>query len=375
MRTLPSRSSPSRFVVLLLPFAVGVAQACSSSATDGGSFGSDACNTCGEVDDATGGVFTSSSVGPGGAGGAFTMPPPMDVCPTGTLSQFAPCTPMNAACNVSSLCMASIDQSSAKVFGLRMAQLDVSLPAAFTTSPLAPMVESSILPDDTACDLLGTGTFSWLLQFNPTAGTLVTGGARPVADPTAGYSFDDETIASGSTSFHVASVTLSAEETPECAFSSSAADLVMPVFLDAAGASVMLLPLHQVGFDSGRISADNGCIGQYNAMGLDMANNCQPDGATRSFVDGASVSGFFVLEEADTVDVAMLGESLCVLLSGDAQSFGDGGTPIERCKRDASGNILFKGDWCEATNGKATPGCEDSLRFSAQFAAQGATIQ
>ena len=86
------------------------------------------------------------------------------------------------------------------------------------------------------------------------------------------------------------------------------------------------------------------------------------------------MSGFFVLAEADTVDVPVLGSSLCVLLSGDAQGFGDGGTPVAHCKRDAAGKILFKGDWCAATDAPSTPGCEDALRFSARFAAQGATI-
>jgi hypothetical protein len=373
MSKLASRSPHSPLVVLLLPFSVALAQACHGSSSEtGASEGDVSGDVCEECDT---GEVSVSSASAGGAGGAFTMPPPANVCPMGSLSSFDLCTPTDPSCNVSSLCMAPIDQSSATVFGLRMAQLDVSLPTSFSTIAVQPSVASAILPDDAACNLEGNGTFSWLLQFDPAAGTLVTGGARPVADPTLGYSFDDETIASGSASFHVASVTLSAEETPECAFSSSAADLVMPVFLDAMGVNVMLLPLHQLGFDSGRISADNGCIGQYNAAGLAEASECQPTGTIPSFIDGASVSAFFVLEEADTVEVAQLGQSLCVLLSGDAQGFGDGGSPIERCKRDASGEILFKGDWCAATNAKATPGCEDSLRFTAQFAAQGATIQ
>ena len=93
-----------------------------------------------------------------------------------------------------------------------------------------------------------------------------------------------------------------------------------------------------------------------------------------SFVDGAGVTGFFVLEEADTVEVPMLGRTLCVLLSGPAAGYSDGATPVAHCKRDASGNILFKGDWCAETNMTATPACEDALRFSAQFAAVGAKI-
>jgi hypothetical protein len=273
--------------------------------------------------------------------------------------------------------MAPIDQSSASVFGLRMAQLDFSLPASFSQGMIRETLASAVLPADTTCNLLGTGTFSWLLQFDPAAGSLVTGGARPVADPSSGYTFDDEMITTGSVSFHVAKVSFSAEEMSTCAFSSSTADLVMPAFLDLAGANVMVLPLHQVSFVNGRISADNGCIGRFNPAGLvpGPSGACQASGPGTSFVDGAGVAGFFVLTEADTVEVPMLGSTLCVLLSGDAAGYGDGATPVAHCKRDASGNILFKGDWCAATNAQATPGCEDALRFSAQFAAVGTKIQ
>ncbi len=51
--------------------------------------------------------------------------------------------------------------------------------------------------DNTACNLDGSGTFSWLLQFDTTAGTLKTGGARPVAEPTTGYSFEEGMVAAG----------------------------------------------------------------------------------------------------------------------------------------------------------------------------------
>jgi hypothetical protein len=45
------------------------------------------------------------------------------------------------------------------------------------------------------------------------------------------------------------------------------------------------------------------------------------------------------------------------------------------CKRDASGKILFQGDWCAATNQAATAGCADAVQVSATFAAQAVTIQ
>lgn len=375
MRKLPSRHRPKRsrsgYFLLLLPLAAMLSPAChSGSVTDGGdeTFGSDACECC---DDATGEF--SGSGGSGGAGGTGGTAP-MNVCPMGSVSAAAPCAPSSAACDLASLCLTPVSQSTASLLAFRMAQLDFTLPTALAAGPTRSTLAQAALPDDPTCNLFGTGTFSWLLQFDPSTGVLFTGGARPPADPSAGYSFDTETLDGGSASFQVAPAMLSASESAECAFSSSTADLVLPAFLDPAGTSVLVLPLHHVGFTNGRISLDNGCIGQFDPGGLDQNNACMPAGPGTTFADDATVSGFFVIAETDTVDVPSAGESLCVLLSGDPAGYGDGGSPVARCKRDASGNILFKGDWCSTTDAEATPGCEDALRFTATFAAQAVTI-
>jgi hypothetical protein len=72
------------------------------------------------------------------------------------------------------------------------------------------------------------------------------------------------------------------------------------------------------------------------------------------------------LTAPDTVLVDAVGQSLCVILSGDAATYGDAGTPA-KCKR-TSGKINFQGDWCAATNNMA---CTDSARLSASFSASG----
>ena len=73
-----------------------------------------------------------------------------------------------------------------------------------------------------------------------------------------------------------------------------------------------------------------------------------------------------MLEEADTVVVDAIGQSLCVILSGDAATYGDGGTPT-KCKR-TNGKINFQGDWCAASNNMA---CTDSAHLTANFSASG----
>jgi hypothetical protein len=51
------------------------------------------------------------------------------------------------------------------------------------------------------------------------AGTVKTGGAKPVADPTTGYAFDDETIGA----FHVQPVSITTAVSPGSAFDTTLA--------------------------------------------------------------------------------------------------------------------------------------------------------
>jgi hypothetical protein len=322
-----------------------------------------------------GGFGEGGSFGSGFGGDTATStgvgPPPMDVCPVGGLQPSA-CTPTDAACNPkTSLCAAEIDQSSASLFGLRVAQLTIQRPAALTVGIVKTIIEGAALPDRPECNLDGGGTFSWLLRFDTTSADLTIGAAKPLAAPGQSYQFIDEMVPTGSVSFHVAPVTVQSTIAATCAFTSTAGDLVLPVYLDAAAADPILLPLHRLALHDGVISADNGCIGRLNVDGF----GCTPDDGHQPFVDGASFDAFFDLEEADTVVVSAIARSLCVVLSGNAAGFGDGAQPVSRCKRGATGNILFKGDWCAATDSPSTPGCADALRFSGTLAASGAAIQ
>jgi hypothetical protein len=257
-----------------------------------------------------------------------------------------------------------------------MAELDLTKPAALTSGIVATTVGSALALDDFTCNLNGSGTFSWLLQFDRTASTLKTGGARPVGDPTMGYAFDDEMITQGPTTFHVQPITF-ASTTPGATGMfgvTTGQDILMPIFLDAAGTSVVLLPLHQLRFTMGTLSASQDCIGTYNASGLEPANNCQPDATHPQFIDGASLDGFIALAEADTVVVSAIAETLCVLLSGNASMYGDGAQPVSHCKRDANNDILFAGDWCSSTNMPASGTCADSVTLAGHFAASSILI-
>jgi hypothetical protein len=72
-----------------------------------------------------------------------------------------------------------------------------------------------------------------------------TGGAKPAADPTAGYCFVNQMLGG----FPVSPVTFNAN-VGGGAFSGVAGDLVMPIFFDAMAQTYVLLPLHAVNLGS-----------------------------------------------------------------------------------------------------------------------------
>jgi hypothetical protein len=254
-----------------------------------------------------------------------------------------------------------------------MAEVSFNAPKALAAGTVSMVVEGSAIPDDPTCNLNGSATLSWLLRFDVPTGTVEIGGAKPAPSPAGPYSFVDEMLQQGQTTFHVQPVTVPGPLTPNCGFVSEAADVILPIYLDAAGTQVVLLPLRglQVG---GTTSADLDCIGTYNAQGLDPTNNCLPDAQHPSFLPGGKLSGALRLEDADTVVVAVLNETLCVLLSGNPSMYGmQNASGLLVCKRDANGHIVFQGDFC-STSGQPG-GCADAMQVSAQFAAQAVKIQ
>jgi len=287
------------------------------------------------------------------------------------------CAPSSACKVADKECLGLVDNTGKTTFGLRMSELDITAPPALATGAVQGVVSGAVAPSDMACNLDGSATFSWLLQFDTVAGTLKTGGAKPVADPTTGYSFDMETITQGPTMFNVAPITYMTTPNPQTgAFTvTTGQDLVVPIFLTAAGTTVVLLPLHQARLLMGTLSATQNCIGSYNAAGLLTSDSCLPAGTITQFIDGGSLDGFITLEQADTVIISALGQSLCALLAGGASSMDTmTGTAGLVCKRDANNNIVFQGSWCEATNAPATATCFDSVQLTGKFAASSILI-
>jgi hypothetical protein len=289
-------------------------------------------------------------------------------------AQAGPCTPPGCP-YAGTPCFAASAAQGAQVFTLRIAHLTVARPASMVSGVLGQVLHSAITPEVHACNLHGAATASWLLRFDLPNGALTTGGAKPAQTASGPYAFVDEHVTFGSSTFHIAPAAASAPFT-DCAIDSSPIpEVLLPMYLDHGGASIVLLSLHAVRFGGGTFSNDHRCIGSFDAAGLDPSAGCMPDAQHPLFSDGGGVTGSFVLAEADRIDVAPTGQSLCVLLSGDASQYGDGGHPIVRCKKAANSDFVFQGDWCAATDEAATATCHDALRFAATFAASRVDLQ
>lgn len=335
---------------------VATAGACKSGADASGS------DTGSDSDSASGSDTTGSSPTTGTASSATSTDTAAPT--TGGTTQSTdptagefPCSP-KASCEAAQPgCIGLVDNTGASTYALRMSQLVFSGPAALSGGPVANTLAGAVGLNLPACNLTGGGSWSWLLQFDSGAGTLRTGGAQPVADPFAGYSFD----------VNNSPAVMDAAVGGDGSFAAAkGVDLVMPINL-GPGAE-LLLPMRGL-IMGGTVSADQGCIGTYNAEGLDPGNSCLPDDQTPAFVNGGKLSAHVLLAEADEIDITLLKQSLCVLLSGDPTTYGDGAMPISRCKRDAGMAIVYKGDWCDATNMAADANCFDSVQLTADFAA------
>ncbi len=128
-----------------------------------------------------------------------------------------------------------------------------------------------------------------------------------------------------------------------------------------------LLPLSAARISTGVVSSSHDCIGKYNGAALE-AQSCVVDDTHPAFINGGSVDGYILLEEADKIPVPTLNETLCVLLGGEV----DTSKAPKACKRTANGLITFAGDWCSTTN--AAGGCRDSVALKADFAAASVKI-
>lgn len=309
----------------------------------------------------SGAVNGSGAASQGGAGGGGGDAP-------------APCHPTDPICNqVDSECLALVDNRDKDVFGLRLQQATFIKPDRLVTEQWAAFFFTINLQ---ACNLDGGGTINFLAELNRTTGEVRVGAARHEDDPALGYQFVDQVVMGfavqpGLTSFRIAG--------DGTVTTGSIQDLTLPFYLDEAGETIVLVPIHEGRLDDTKLSSDQNCIGEHNDEGL-VPPGCLPNFSTGPlpFIEGGKLRGYIDLEEADdvVVDVPFFGPpaSLCAqLVYPPDEQYWDTSTPIARCSR-SNGQINFWGDWCASTNQPGTPACHDALAFEISFAASAVKI-
>jgi hypothetical protein len=282
----------------------------------------------------------------------------------------AACTPKDQGCNPGkSVCAAVEVVDGAPSFALKMAQVNFTHPAAFTKGIGKSVLQNWMGPQPPICHVPNF-LLAWILQFDLAAGTLTTGGAIEGAGQAPGFQLINGTVGEGSTA--ILPVTAPLALGAGCDLDVAVGDVNVPLQYDANSAlSSIYLPFRHLRFKGGKVSPDHNCIGVYNEALLDPVNNCAPTATVPAYNDGAELEAMFPLEDADQAIIGPLQMSLCLFLTQNTAMYGTQTGQYQTCARDASGKILFPGDWCSVTDQPATASCADAVHVSATFAASG----
>lgn len=287
----------------------------------------------------------------------------------------------------SSPCLSIGDNEGSDTMNLRMTQLNITYPEALKNHFLQDTVinKAMRLAYDESCNYAGDGRFSWLFSWDKNTKKMKTGGGPPIDGEEGakkGTCFVNFTeTASGK---EVAPYELDLDIADDGTFSASGINVTVPIFLDPAGESVVLLPLREVNVatlpgkaivgNDGKGTSSGNCLGTYR-KDLDPKNACIPEDEITYFDNGASLEGFITVEEAEEVWVRDMQTSLCALLAKFDAEFVDTDEKREKhCKRDGNGQIVLRGDWDSATNKGVEAGTGDAFQLKAQFAATAVKI-
>lgn len=301
-----------------------------------------------------------------GGGGACEAAPgeiPSATCDNseGNCSPTPGCSIDEARCGSKSTCLPTGDNRGKDVLDFRIRRLNIATPPALAGSFIQnTVVNLNIDLDEKSCGELGKGLFTWLLQVDRKTNTMITGGAPPSADPIGtGFCFARFDLNGQRVEPIVAKIAFEGSKFTAL----ERANVKIPIFLSDQLASAILLPISQALVKDVTISEDGNCIGHFREAALDPSCVEAREICTKWTTSGA-LGGYITLDEADSVKIRELNnKSLCSFLSGETEL---------TCKRDASGAVLYKGDYCSKTS--APGGCQDSVWLAATFAASAVKI-
>jgi hypothetical protein len=267
------------------------------------------------------------------------------------------------------------DNTGKSTSDLRLRKLNVTAPPRLALAFVQTTVIDQGVNLNSLCGEGGDGSFSWLLRFDTNAGTLVTGGAPPTADPlNTGYCFVHGTIAG----LQVEPATIRVTKAADGTWSSDPIDrLNVPIYVQGSLSNVVVLPLSKTTLRGVTLSDSGNCVGAYNPAGVTSPNAMgvcidQDDKSCQRWHTAGSLGGYITLKDAEGVNVQLLHQTLCVVLTGGTATINNGAN----CATDANGDIVAAGDYCSQTDSAAVEGgsCHDAFWLSATFAASAALI-
>ena len=312
---------------------------------------------------------------PSTGGGACSAPPgqlPAPDCDNSTETCTGGGCQIESKCGSPQTCLPLSDNSGKSTLDFRMRRLNVAAPKALAqTFVQNTVVTANIDLKGTVgaptCGDEGQGAFNWLLEVDKNANTLKTGGAIP-ADPfSTGYCFYNHIPPGGTSSVGPTTLTIHFDSSGGTFDTDPTPKLPVPIFLNGDINSVIVLPLSNVVMQKVSITNDGNCIGSFQLAALDNTCAAIDESQCEKWKTAGALGGFITLEDADGVNIDILQESLCILLTGGDRTANGG-----KCPRDGSGKIDAKGDFCSTSN---TPGdCQDSYWLAATFAASAVKV-
>lgn len=318
-----------------------------------------------------------------------------------------PCTPTAAECysdgqsGPGAECLARHDNTGKPKVQLRVSQMAVDSPTVLAS----PFMQDAIITkkvnfNQPTCNQNGNGQFNILLEFDPATNELTVGTAVPhalIGDGTGpkedGACFT--TATDPGSGIQIEPVTTVATVDGQ-KITATFDRLVLPVYLEDKDSNYVLLPLNKVVL-SFTLSADSNCVGRYKTEVLQPETSCAPPLGEFAWENGGTLDAYITAVEAESVQVVSLGQTLCVVLSGDSAQWGgtpgyacDVNDPSKLCKgcayadvnKDTSGQpkpaaelVYPDGDWCAGTNSAATATCKDAFHLVTGIAASAIQIK
>jgi len=294
----------------------------------------------------------------------------------------AGCTFSAPQCGDPTTCEPLTSNTGKNPLNFRFRRIILSAPPALAT-PFPSFIELNVVKpavdlNAKQCGETGSGTFNWLLTVDKTANTVKTGGAPPTADPFGmGYCYANHPAVTGQ---DVTSITSPATFTGNTFTTQAGPDVLnVPIFLSGGTAdpnnpqtyidpatgnltNLVILPLRGGVLKDVTISADSNCIGTLNTTAFTNANCADDPSSCSKWNTAGSLGAYITLADADNVNVSLLNESLCVLLTGTTKN------AMGKCAPAA----LTMGDYCSSPPGPG--GCKDSFWLAATFAASAVTV-